>query len=515
MIKTVIKREFLDNLISFRFIACVLVAVVLISISTFVLTNDYRDRLEDYDKGVSIARDRLSKVSVYSQLEVAIFKKPSPLSIFIAGEEGQTGNYVYLTHREIPTSLEGAFIKNEFARIFSFFDLSSVIVIIFTILTILLSYNSVSGEKEEGMLSLILSNSIARYKFLLGKYIGGLISIVIPLTFCFIAGVLIVLFSKGVDIDSGFFISILLLYAFSIFYLSSILLIGILVSSRTRTSFNSLIFLLAFYLIATFLLPVMVQTYSEKVAIKKAKNYENNVNELTRERNNKIREARAGISVGKTWSIMSGDVFGRINPEQTIEFYKRYFQLREEIREDYALRTYEFKREDMQIKEKFRSLRNLFLSLLPPSNFERLAELAAGTGQDNLNRFFQQLTLYWHQYVRYLRENAAFSLKYFFPGPEELTPEEKELISKIDEAWQKTRERPWWKSEVFKKARDYNPEIKYLSLDDMPLFIFHPQGFFDRVKSIFFNILILIFYNVVIFTLGYFSFSRYDPRMEF
>jgi ABC-type transport system involved in multi-copper enzyme maturation permease subunit len=517
MVKTIIRREFIDNIQSFKFMACVLVALVLTLISTLVLTRDYQDRLEDYNKGLAVAQEKLGKIYVYSQLEVGIFKKPSPLSILVSGRESRTGNYVYLTHREIPTSLKGGFIKNEFSRAFSFFDLASVVVIVFSILVVLLSYHSVSGEKEDGALSLVLSNSVARYKFLLGKYIGGLISIVVPLTICFIVGIMVVLFSRGVETGSDFFIPTILLYFFSILYLSSILLTGILVSSRTKTSFHSLIFLLAFYLIAVFLLPLAVRNYSERMAIKKAKNYENNVNEFVRERNRKIAEAWNQVPVKRSWATMSGDFFRRINPRETVEFYKGYYPLREKIREEDALKIYDLKRKDFQVKEKIRRFRGIFLAFIPPSSFEETSELIAGTGQNCFNLFFQQLTVYWNQYVRYLHEKDAFSLKYFFPGPEELTLEEKEIISGVNEAmdaWKKEGQVFWTRSEAYKRAMNYNPQLSYLNLGDLPVFQFRKPGFLERIKTISFNALILIFYNLLALILAHFSFSRYDPRLN-
>ncbi len=512
MIRTIIRREFIDNILSFKFMACVLVALVLTLISTLVLTRDYRDRLEDYNKGLAVAKEKLTNIYVYSQLEVGIFKRPSPLSILVSGIENRTGNQVSLTQREIPTSLKGGFIKNEFSRAFSFFDLASVIVVVFSILAILLSYHSVSGEKEDGALSLILSNSLARYKFLLGKYIGGLISVVVSLTICFIVGILVVLFSKGVEAGSDFFIPAIILYLLSILYLSSILLTGILVSSRTKTSFHSLIFLLAFYLIAVFLLPLTVGNFSEKMAIKKAKNYENNVNEFVRERDKQMTEAWNQVPVKKSWAMMGGGVFKRINPRETIEFYKGYYPLIEKIREEHALKIYDLKRKDFQVKEKIRIFQKIFLAFIPPSSFEETAELIAGTGQGNLKLFFQQLTLYWHQYVRYLHEKDAFSLKYFFPGPEELTLEEREIISEVNEAFKKAP--GWWKSEAYKRAMNYNPQLTYLNLGDLPIFQFRKPDFLERIKTISFNALILIFYNLLVLIFAHFSFNRYDPRLN-
>jgi hypothetical protein len=248
------------------------------------------------------------------------------------------------------------------------------------------------------------------------------------------------------------------------------------------------------------------------MAIKKAKNYENNVNELVRERNKKIAEAYNQVPVKRTWAAMSGEFFRRINPRETVEFYKGYFPLRERIREEHALKIYDLKRKDSQVKDKIRKSRDIFLAFIPPSSFEETAELVAGTGQNNLNLFFHQLTLYWHQYVRYLHEKDAFSLKYFFPGPEELTLEEREIISGTDEAFHKGQ--GWWRSEAYKRVTNYNPQLSTLNLADLPVFQFRKAEFLERIKTISFNALVLIFYNLLALILAHFSFNRYDPRLN-
>ena len=218
MIATIIRREFLDNLLSFKFVACVLVAVMVSLASTSILTSDYQGRLKNYDVGVASARETLTKVPVYSCLKFRMFWKPTPLSIFIAGIERKAGSYAEFgtLQIDIPASLQGGTTKNEFAASFSIFDFSAVIIIIFSVLAILLSYGSISGEKEEGVLSLALANSVPRHKILLGKYLGALVSISVPLAMCFILGILYLLFSKNIEIDRDFFVSMGILYCVSV-----------------------------------------------------------------------------------------------------------------------------------------------------------------------------------------------------------------------------------------------------------------------------------------------------------
>jgi len=513
--RTIIKREFLDNILSFKFIACVLVAIVLVVFSTFFLAGDYRNRLEDSHRGEANAQEYLRKIPVYSYLEVGIYKKPSPLSIFISGIERETGNSVTVTHREIPTELKGGLIKNEFSQIFSFFDLSSVIVIVFTVLAMLLSYNSISGEKEEGMLSLVLSNSVPRFKLLLAKYLGGLLSIVFPLTICFSIASLIVLFSKGVSLSKGFWPAVFLFYLLTVLYLSSVLLIGIFVSTRTKAAFNSLLILLAFYVITIFLLPVSIADFARKAELKKATNYENNAANLSREVQDKTAASVQKIPVKRDWASMErrGERFilKRMNPEATIEYYKQFHEIRERIMIDYARKAYDLKQKDFQIADRIYGIKNLLLMFLPSAGFEKASELAAGTGRKNASRFFEQVFTYWQQYVRYLEDKNAFSLRYFYPYSDSLSPAEKAFLNSLSAADAKER-----LSLLQSERKKFNQkEYDFLNLNDMPVLTYYEPHFGERIKGILPNVLVLFFYSLLFFLLAHFSFARYDPRMKF
>ena len=327
MIGTIVKREFLDNLFSFKFIACVLVAIILTTISTIVHVNDYCDRLDDFNKGMASAQDALTQVPAYSFLKIDIYKRPSALSIFIPGVEDESGNNVTITHREIPTSLKGGLQKNEFATIFSFFDLSSIIINIFTLLTIFLAYGSISGEKEGGTLSLALSNGVSRARIFVGKCLGGIISITVPLTLCFLGGIFIVLLSKSIQLEPDFLLSMCFIYLFSLLYLSSIFLFGMLISSLTKTSSQSLIIILAFYLVTVFLLPTTINSAADGIVAGKAKNYEKNINALIKQRNTDLDKAERDIAVKSSWVFMKAmpervsALLGRLNPPDTIAHY--------------------------------------------------------------------------------------------------------------------------------------------------------------------------------------------------
>jgi ABC-type transport system involved in multi-copper enzyme maturation permease subunit len=529
VIWTIVKREFLDNILSFKFIACVLVAVVISLASTAILTRDYQDRLRNYDKGVAAAREALTKVPVYSSLKVRLFRKPSPLSVFVAGIERKAGDYaeISVTYMDIPASLQGGTAKNEFAAAFAIFDFSSVIIIIFTVLAILLSYGSISGEKEDGMLSLALSNSVPRAKVLLGKYLGALASIAVPLALCFILGLLLVAVLKAASLDASFLTFMGLLYSVALLYLSCVLLLGIFASSRTKTSFGSLLFLLTFYLIFTFLIPQAVKSFSSNVIRSQTKNLETNIQALIDKRYQGSGSASQKTAFKKTWVIprdgdsmmlYGGIILKRITSPEYIENQNLVTAYQVRVERDYAQKVYDLKTQDMAAEERIRLVQDRVLAFVPSVSFGRIAELMADTGDESLRRCLRQVSLYWHQLMDYLDRKGALGTRFCYPGPDELTAYEKDLIKKITEdraGWTQMKGTPWaffYRGKYYAEAMAYKPPLTFLELGDLPVLKASELEFATKLRSSLFNIAILGFYNILFFVLAYFSFASYDPR---
>jgi ABC-type transport system involved in multi-copper enzyme maturation permease subunit len=523
MIRTIIRREFLDNILSFKFAACVLVAIVLAVFSTIFQTGNYLDRLADYNKGDAAARNRLTQVPAYSFLRVEVYKKPLPLSIFVSGIESRAGNFVTISHREIPTSLQGGRASNEFASIFSFFDFPSIVVGIFSILAILLAYGSVSGEKETGMLSLALSSSVPRSRYLVGKYLGGLTSLAVAVLLCLLTGITVLTLHRGVDPGRGFFLSMSIIYVFSLLYLSVVLLFAMLVSCLTKRSYQSLVIILAFYLVGVYLLPLAINAAADGTSARKAVNYDRNSGSVLSQRQAEIEQIRQTIPARRTWTFMKateemGDaLLGRLNPPGTIAHFERLFEQTERLREDYALKIYGLHQEDSRIRERIDRVRNSALTFLPASSYCRAVELEAETGREGLRRFSDQVVTYWHQYVRYLDQKSAFSLKYSYPYQREISPADRSLIDEVSRFFANGNE-PFWKSPAFREIAKRNAQsekdIKPLDLGDLPTFMGRPTGLSGRLANWLPNVLILVIDNLLLFALAYVAFVRYDPRME-
>ena len=66
MLTTLIHRELLNNLMTFRFVAAFIVILLLIVANTSVLIKDYDRRLASYNSAVKSNHDRLLESRTYS-----------------------------------------------------------------------------------------------------------------------------------------------------------------------------------------------------------------------------------------------------------------------------------------------------------------------------------------------------------------------------------------------------------------------------------------------------------------
>ena len=82
----------------------------------------------------------------------------------------------------IPEISAAAAKGNPYLSIFPLFDASLIFKIVISILALLIAYDVVSGEREQGTLKLIVSGTISRSQILVGKLIAGLETLAIPIT---------------------------------------------------------------------------------------------------------------------------------------------------------------------------------------------------------------------------------------------------------------------------------------------------------------------------------------------
>ena len=256
----VIQREFVSNVLTSRFMIGFIVCLLSTAVAVFVQIDDYETRLAGYNTAVREAATEAREWELYSKIKPKAHRKPNPLGIFNVGTENFGANTVTVElakpifELNFPVwgeSTQKRGSDNPFLTIFLTVDVVFIFKIVLSALAILFAYNTISGEREDGTLKLVLSNSIPRDTIVLGKYLGGMSSL-FPIVLMSLIVVLLMALSSGVAAFDGNDIAhVVLIFAVSLLYVSTWYLLGLLLSIWTKTAATSLILSMFIWVLLT------------------------------------------------------------------------------------------------------------------------------------------------------------------------------------------------------------------------------------------------------------------------
>lgn len=239
MFTTLLRRELLDNLMTFRFAAALLGTLLLVVANTAVLITDYERRLADYNTAVKTHRQELREITIYAEGEMELDRPPNPLSIFNVGLDKRLGNEIWIAHNTVPTLWEARMngSENPFLNLFSSIDLVFIFEVVFSLMALMFAYDALAGERERGTLRLVLTNPVSRAHILFAKYVSAMTCLLIPLVISLLFALILLTTSPSISLRSDDFLRIGGIILASIAYLSVFYLIGLLISAVThRTS---------------------------------------------------------------------------------------------------------------------------------------------------------------------------------------------------------------------------------------------------------------------------------------
>ena len=263
------KRELYDNLNSLRFALATVLLLGLMLTNAVVHLREQPVRVQKYHDAVTRSLNRLkSRTDLYEIAQWGpgnLYKRPSPLHFCAEGgdiflSDRVHGEFVFWTTDDLrgfwqllylPATLNSKNIRPDTIKV----DWIFVIGYVLSLIAILFTFDSISGERGQGTLRLTLANPVPRHTVLIGKFLGALISISVPFTLAILINLLVVSTSGNVQLGTAAWSRLGIIFFIALLYLCLFLALGLLVSSRVQQNAASLVVLLLMWVTFVVFMP--------------------------------------------------------------------------------------------------------------------------------------------------------------------------------------------------------------------------------------------------------------------
>lgn len=526
MFWTIMRKELLQHLISFKFAVGTIVCVVLTAVFVPALLKDYAMRMEQYSAGVAYNQTELQKVMAYSNITPTVFRRPSPLSVFAEGLDKQLRHDVPIRFNRIPTLQTGLIEDNPFLAVFPNMDVSLLFKIVISILALLVAHDAICGEREDGTLLMMFSTGIPRYRVLLAKTAAGLSTVAIPVTLAF----LIVGFglegSSSIQLTGGDWMRIGLIYGVSLLFIFVMFAVGLLASCLARKSAVSLILGLFCWVAFVVIVPNGAASLAAYInTVPPPEQREARIEAIRRgNRETKPRAWKPVVpSPGPT--IVSGglDAFGNSFAKIVSKAYiavrinRRAIPMLQDLRA--ADEVHQVENDYIQELLAQRQLALVLSRLSPACLYGNVLYSLAGTDLGSHRSFLDRVRIYREQIVDYIRSHTNN-----FTAPCLITACTEQDMIEIGDRYQevqdllKTAKDPQqekqindnlWHTYVKKKSAQQSP----LDLRDLPQFVSR-SSIAASLKWVAWELTLMILAGLVVWTISLILFQRYDIRTD-
>lgn len=514
MIRHIARKELSLNLVTFKFAVGTIVSLILTVVFVPILAKDYQQRLKNYSASVASNEEKLSKVKVYKNIKPTIYQRPSVLSVFTEGLEKQIGKSAKVKPDDVPEILTTSEVNNPFLSAFPTLDVTLIFKVVMSVLAILVAYDMIAGEREQGTLRLMLSGKASRYQILLGKLLAGLVTLSIPTTGAFIVGLIALQVFPMVNFSGIDWIRAGLMFLTSLIFISAMYNVGLLFSCLMRRSSISLVFGLFVWIVCSVVIPntsVYLAHYLRPIGTREA--MDAHVKTLIEERDKKITELTKtlGTSGQQSFGIGPYGNFVLFCDERLLANYSKMYALSTPIRTRYADRIFEVQQHYLAGRSKQKVLAGIMIQFSPVVVYENVMSVLAGTDLGGQSHFRDEVKAYSNEVIEYVRSKTDnFSSPiYFTPTPKEDHPKMmKELASFMSKDKALADKDSFF--ERFQKWQDQ--KVSPLNLHDFPRFISGHEPLSHTLKRALPQIMLLLLINALFFTLSFVAFLKYDVR---
>lgn len=479
LFKQIFKRQLTEDILSYRFLVNLILILFTVVGFSLIFANYFRDLQERYAKTVAENDKRLAdfvkepipnvtnavlefpmepKAGLFisegseDRLPPGFFFIMYPYTVKILARNQETGGILMYE----PVSKMTQFSSNlSYSP-----DLTFIVQFLLSFFAIVLSFNAATEEKEKGTLRLVLSNPTKRASLIFSKYLSTLVTIGLPLLLGLILSILLLSAFGIMPISSVVVTEFLLFFVVSLVLVSSFVLLGMLCSVFSHSSKNSLVLSLIVWVFLVVIFP----------------------------------KASGLILNMKRFDIPTEEQINKRIDSTRAELSKKY---KNQIPADYNENPYKYERDRLVLNiraERDKSIQDIYDDVLrkkisaiqtlravnfisPASLYEYSVSSIAGTGLFHLQHLWTQVRQYGSDFVTQIKGEKATrenSSPFYF---DYLALSEKKL--------------------------DFNALLKFKERYTQP-------G--DRLKDALPYIGLLVLYNLLLFVLVFYKFQNYDVR---
>jgi ABC-type transport system involved in multi-copper enzyme maturation permease subunit len=475
MLGTLIKKEILNSVFSFRFVVTFVLLIVVVPVTIFILTSDYVKRVDEYSFRQNGVENYLKNYAHFNRIGAVIRPSQPPIPF-------------YSLVRGISSDVNmDNFDDDPLPVMFPLLDLVFIIAILLSLAALIFSYDAVCGEKEDGTLKLMMSNSLARSKIILGKIVGGTLTLLIPFIMSLVLGLFVILLNSRVDWAWTDWATLALVLLGAVIYIFLFLVLGVFISARHHSSsasiMTSLFVWVLLILVVPNLSPYLASLISPAPSQIKMEREVSRLLDIERDDlGQKLMAERLGELV-KKYPVLAerfSEAEAKARVEKSPAFREAYQARTREVQAawDEANRIQNKKANDLQeefgrkVAAQTRLSKDLSMTT-PLSDFTFMATDLTSTGTMNL-RHFGRLSGIWGQAFGDYERSKIAALQKQNPT--------------VD----------WWNTPV--------------DVSDMPRFQYKEEALAARVEGIIWPMAILIIMNLIVFSAAYISFVKYDVR---
>ncbi len=489
MLKLLIEKELKNIINSPKFFATFATCSVLILTSIGIGIKEFNNSVKQYNTATSLSEQEMMQSHSWMSLTAKAYRPPDPMQIFSAGVNNDIGRFSQVNARNDVKLQNSYYSDDPIYAVFQYIDFTFIVTVVFSLFAILFTYNSINGEKEDGTLRLVFSNSIPRSTFISAKFIGSWLGLVIPLLIPILAGLLLLVIFK-VPLTSIHWVSIILLIVSAILYLTFFSAFGVFISSLTKYSSISFMILLVAWIVFVFIIPrIGVMSASQIIIVPSIAETESQKDSYSKSLwDNHFKQ------LSDMWAVRNLQMKGMSDNERkafeddnSYAWLEQEDKLRSEVQKnisDYSLRLNE------ELRNKKAMLEKLALTLSrfsPASSFQFAAMNLASTGID-------QKTLYENQIQNYKNDFVAYTEKKQNESPNQAGMIRISMDSR--------------KGVKISTGRNDNS----LDLHELPKYTAAGLKFSDILKPTIIDLGLLILYSIISYAAAFFVFLKYDLR---